>query len=234
MDVDQDGVISTHDVLRYLRQCGFDELLEQECQQLVLYFDNSEQGHLDYNDFMQIILPCDAPTLRAITMNKINVQRTTALIDQTVESELALLLFKEIVFSRQLDKQRMKLHSSKAFNLHAAFQLVDDWNYGYIDQSNLKNFLRKHGHVSSEAELMAIIRRMDLDGDARVNEQEFVDALNIDIPFSKAGFRRTERMQKTLVEQSLGPHFANSIRKSGSRHDSVDVINEKHSVGKQF
>lgn len=81
------------------------------------YFDNSELGQLDYNDFMQIILPCDAPTLRAMTMNKMNVQRTTALIDQTVESELALLLYKEIVFARQLDKQRMKLHSSKAFNV---------------------------------------------------------------------------------------------------------------------
>ena len=58
---------------------------------------------------MQIILPCDAPTLRAMAMNKVDMGRTTALVDETVESELALLLYKEIVFSRQLDKQRMKL-----------------------------------------------------------------------------------------------------------------------------
>lgn len=75
---------------------------------------------------------------------------------------------------------------------------------------------------------------MDLDGDARVSEQEFQDAIKIALPFSKAGYRRTTKMQKTLVEQSLGPHFANSIRKSGSRHDSLDVINEKHSLGRQF
>lgn len=142
---------------------------------------------------MQIILPCDAPVLRAMTMNKINLRRTTALIDPVVEKELALMLYKEIVFNRQLDKLKMKLHSNKSFDMHEAFLMVDDWNYGYIDQTNLKNFLRKHKHITTEQDLLAIIRRMDMDGDARVNEVEFSNALKMNAPFSKANYRRVTK-----------------------------------------
>lgn len=87
----------------------------------------------------------------------------------------------------------MKLHSHKAFDTNEAFQIVDDWNYGYIDQTNLKSFLRKHGHVTSDADLLAIIRRIDLDGDARINEQEFCHALKLEQPFSKANFRHYQK-----------------------------------------
>jgi Ca2+-binding EF-hand superfamily protein len=58
-----------------------------------------------------------------------------------------------------------------------AFSEIDDWNYGYIDAKNLKNFLRKHGYLASEADIMAIIRRMDLDGDARIGKEEFIQSL---------------------------------------------------------
>jgi hypothetical protein len=43
--------------------------------------------------------------------------------------------------------------------------------------------------VTSDADLIAIIRRIDLDGDARINEQEFAFTLRLEQPFSKANFR---------------------------------------------
>jgi Ca2+-binding EF-hand superfamily protein len=55
-----------------------------------------------------------------------------------------------------------------------AFAEIDDWGYGYIDAKNLKNFLRKHGYLADDHDLMAIIRRIDLDGDARVGKDEFI------------------------------------------------------------
>jgi Ca2+-binding EF-hand superfamily protein len=67
-----------------------------------------------------------------------------------------------------------------------AFLEIDDWGYGYIDQKNLKNFLRKHGYLANESELMAIIRRMDLDGDARIGKEEFIQGLMPDQPYSKS------------------------------------------------
>jgi Ca2+-binding EF-hand superfamily protein len=50
---------------------------------------------------------------------------------------------------------------------------VDDWNYGYIDRTNLKKFFRQQGYIARKHEIVAIIRRFDTDGDAKINLQEF-------------------------------------------------------------
>lgn len=63
---------------------------------------------------------------------------------------------------------KQTMAANKSFDYNGAFNSVDDWNYGYIDKKNLKSFLRKHGHLASNEEVMAIIRRMDMDADARL------------------------------------------------------------------
>lgn len=57
------------------------------------------------------------------------------------------------------------------------FKSVDDWNYKYIDQINLKRFLVKCSVLPNDNLLVAIIRRMDLDADAKLNFKEFIDAV---------------------------------------------------------
>ena len=52
IDFDQDGDISPHDLLRFLRQTGFSETHEGECMSIVRYFDNTDRGVLGYNDFL--------------------------------------------------------------------------------------------------------------------------------------------------------------------------------------
>lgn len=80
-----------------------------------------------------------------------------------------------------------------------AFYAVDDWSYGFIDKTNLKSFLRKHNYLASTAEAIAIIRRMDLDADARLSKQEFVEALRPEEPYSKS----LKRTQIKKVEKSV-------------------------------
>lgn len=46
-------------------------------------------------------------------------------------------------------------------------------------------FLQKHGYKASTNEVMAIIRRMDLDADARLSRQEFIEAIKPEEPYSK-------------------------------------------------
>ena len=76
--------------------------------------------------------------------------------------------------------------SHKQFEYDLAFNEIDDWRYGYIDHKNLKSFLRKHGWIGQEADLRAIIRRVDLDGDQRIGREEFIEALMPYQPYSKA------------------------------------------------
>ena len=63
------------------------------------------------------------------------------------------------------------------YSLEILFKSVDAWNYKYIDQINLKRFLIKCGVLPTDNLLLAIIRRMDLDADAKLNLKEFIDAI---------------------------------------------------------
>jgi Ca2+-binding EF-hand superfamily protein len=47
-------------------------------------------------------------------------------------------------------------------------------------------FLKKHGFLASTADVVAIIRRMDLDADARLSMQEFIEGIKPEEPYSKA------------------------------------------------
>ena len=57
------------------------------------------------------------------------------------------------------------------------FRAIDDWNYKFIDQINLKRFLVKVCLLPNDALILAIIRRIDLDADAKLNVREFTDAI---------------------------------------------------------
>jgi Ca2+-binding EF-hand superfamily protein len=63
------------------------------------------------------------------------------------------------------------------YNLERLFNEIDATRTNYIDVSNLKSFLIKCSYLPNDNFLLAIVRRMDLDGDAKLNFREFIDAL---------------------------------------------------------
>lgn len=90
------------------------------------------------------------------------------------------------------------MECSKQFDYEKAFYEIDDWNYGYIDRKNLKSFLRKHGFLAKNKDVMSIIRRMDLDADARLSKEEFISSLIPDEPYSKLVKRQKDKEMKTV------------------------------------
>ena len=59
LDRDGDGLITSVELIRFLRDNGVDEATEADCFSIIRYFDvNCDQG-LRYKDFLQMIMPCD-------------------------------------------------------------------------------------------------------------------------------------------------------------------------------
>ncbi len=48
------------------------------------------------------------------------------------------------------EQLKRNLEQSYDFTVQNAYQAVDDWNYTFIDHTNLKRFLVKMGHVPSK------------------------------------------------------------------------------------
>lgn len=99
------------------------------------------------------------------------------LLDPEIEAELTKLFEKEIALHRVTEELKQQLDASKDFSPEKAFEAIDDWSYGYVDKKNLKSFLRKRDYLASSAECMAIIRRLDLDADARLSRLEFFEGI---------------------------------------------------------
>jgi len=102
------------------------------------------------------------------------------------------------------------MESSKQFDYSKAYYSIDDWNYGHIDRRNLKIFLKKHGFLATSEDVVAIIRRMDLDADARLSKQEFIEGIKPEEPYSKAMKRQSSRSRK----RNQTPKFQRHSRKS--------------------
>ena len=95
-----------------------------------------------------------------------------------MESALTNVLFNEIRLSRRILTLRQDLSCSYDFTNYAAFRTLDKFNDGYITLDSLKHFYRSNYKYLSDKEALAIIRRVDTDGDARIGYSEFCDFLN--------------------------------------------------------
>ena len=95
-----------------------------------------------------------------------------------VERETATLLAQEIDFQLQLEQLKQDLEKFKSFSIKRAFKAIDYNNTGIIDEGSIRRFLKRAGHQPVKDELTAIMRRFDLDGDAKLTYAEFEEALS--------------------------------------------------------
>ena len=59
IDRDQDGRITSLEILKFLRDNGVEEATEADTYYVVKYFDSDGDEKLDYEDLMQMVMPCD-------------------------------------------------------------------------------------------------------------------------------------------------------------------------------
>lgn len=122
-----------------------------------------------------------------------------------VERALTNLLMKEVKLQMKAENLKRCLEQSYDFSVQGAFKVIDDWNYKYIDDSNLKRFLRNVGYLASKQELVAIIRRIDLDGDAKINLDEFNEGVRSQFSLAAPYSSKSQKlnMSKQLSRSNL-------------------------------
>lgn len=57
------------------------------------------------------------------------------------------------------------------------YSQIDDCGLGFIDSVSLGRFMKKCGVIPSKELLISIIRRFDLDSDAKLSRKEFINGL---------------------------------------------------------
>jgi EF-hand domain pair len=99
-----------------------------------------------------------------------------------LEDSLTALIESEIQFHLNLESLRKELEYSYDFSTSRIFKAIDESRLGFINESNLRIFLKKMGHQPLKAELLAILRRFDLNGDSKISYSEFKEAVRSSNP----------------------------------------------------
>ncbi|CAI2371488.1 unnamed protein product [Moneuplotes crassus] len=184
LDRENKGYLSPKDFYNFMQENGFDHVTMKDCQYLVKYFDSDEDGVLNYTDYMQLVITCDDTYLRAVVTQRdpygVNPDEYLSPI---LERELAILFEKEFAYHREISIICSRTKETPGFSYDKAF--IEICNYGYsdedgyesIDHTSIDNFLRKNGFASTEEELTAIVRRIDVSADGRCSYNEFEESL---------------------------------------------------------
>lgn len=178
IDRDATGAITSIELVNFLRDNGIAHITEGEAYNLISFFDSNGDKRLSFQEFIQIMLPCEDNILRNITIDRpsVRVGRFDRLpID--IEHSMAAVIEKEVILARRVEAGKRDLELGLDYTSTAAFRSVDRYNSGLITTVNLGAFLRDQGHWASEGELLAIVRRIDTDGDASIDLREWAEFL---------------------------------------------------------
>ena len=94
-----------------------------------------------------------------------------------VEKALAKLIELELSLAGQSEILKQELVSCYDFNIELLYKELDDCGFKFVDTCSLNRFLHKCGIAEKQQRVVAIIRRLDLDADARLSYTEFVEGL---------------------------------------------------------
>lgn len=188
------------ELLNFLRDNGIHTCTEADCYYVVKFFDSDEDGRLNYPDFMQMVLPCNNMQLRATATQRPNAYISTKdYLTLDVERDITVLIQKEIDLHKKSEALKQEMESSPEFSGDILYNTIDDWGYGYVDQRNLKGFFRKNKGNVTDDDLIAIIRRLDLDADSKLNKEEFITGMKAQEPYSKMIIRERLGKQEELT-----------------------------------
>ena len=174
-----DGTVTSGELTNFLRENGNVTISESEVFNLVAFFDGNGDRRLTCEEFVQMFLPCEDNYLRSSTSARYaSSVLPHELLPKDIEFAMVEVIAKEINLQRRLEGLKSDLSACLDYSAFSAFNSVERFTRaGCVDTVSLGEFLRNQGHFASEAELVAIIRRMDTNGDSTISSGELAEFL---------------------------------------------------------
>jgi hypothetical protein len=128
---------------------------------------------------MEVLLPCDDLYMRSVITQRPSYDCPRhANLSFTIEKQVALLLKLEIEFHQQVEQLKHDLKRRLDWSNMRAFQTIDNRGEGFLNYNNLMNFCRMNSFRASESEVIAMVRRLDVDADQRITFNEFNEMMD--------------------------------------------------------
>ena len=143
LDRDYSGAITSREICNFLRDNNVYHVSESEAYTLVQFFDSNGDGRLSFQEFLQMVLPCEDNFLRNQTLDRY-AQRVGRydFLPRDIELALTSVLEKEIDLQRRLESLKRDLQVQYDYSPFAAFRSIDRYNTGRVDSVSVGSFLR--------------------------------------------------------------------------------------------
>ncbi|CAK57736.1 unnamed protein product (macronuclear) [Paramecium tetraurelia] len=123
---------------------------------------------LNYQDFLNLILPKTDSELREITAMK---QPTKSAVEKQIDYTLAQLF--NLEYNEAINLERLKTRLSNQYNADQMFQSLDSLNNNILNFKDFDRFFRRNGLLLYEEELIAFFYRIDLQRTGQITLNEF-------------------------------------------------------------
>jgi len=152
---------------------------ETEAYNLIAFFDSDGNRKLSYDEFIQIFLPCENNYLRDTTASRFApAVLPHEALPRDIESAMTDVIEKEINLQRKLEGLKADLGACYDYSPYSAFNSVERFTRtGALNTINIGEFLRTHGRFASQDHLVAIVRRIDTDGNCQITSSELAEFL---------------------------------------------------------
>ena len=179
VDRNATGTVDTSELIAFLANNGIYHVSDSEAYNLVSFFDSDGNKRLTYDEFVQMFLPCEDNYLRDRTTVRVApTVLSHEVLPRDIEVAMCDVIEKEIALQRRLETLKNDLGALLDYSAYSAFNTVERFTRsGVLNTVNIGDFLRTQGHHASEVELVAIVRRIDTNGDCTISSGEFAEFL---------------------------------------------------------
>jgi Ca2+-binding EF-hand superfamily protein len=177
VDRNGSGTVDVGEFMAFLNSNGIYHVSDSEAYNLVSFFDSDGNKRLSFDEFVQMFLPCEDNYLRDRTTVRVAPSVLPhEQLPRDIESAMCDILEKEIALQRRLESLKSDLGALLEYSAYSAFSSVERFTRsGVLNTINIGDFLRSQGHFASEPELVAIVRRIDTNGDCNITSSEFAE-----------------------------------------------------------
>jgi Ca2+-binding EF-hand superfamily protein len=183
VDRNGSGGVNAGELQDFLRDNGIHHVTLTELDHLVAYFDSNGNKTLDNQEFFAMFLPCEDNFLRdtALARPSVRVLRFDRL-PSDIEFQMAKVLEQEIDLQRSLEVLKADLEMVPEYNANSVFNFIDTNKSGTVSTDEVSLFLKRAGYYATDLESLAIIRRLDSDGNSMISYSEFAEFMRRLIP----------------------------------------------------
>ncbi|MGL4948733.1 MAG: EF-hand domain-containing protein, partial [Mycoplasma sp.] len=162
LDIEGKSLVDSINIVDYLSSKG-KFCSEQEAQLIILFYDEDGDGSLSYCEFVNLV-QSDKSFRRNYTTGN---SKLSFSIDYSLEK----LLEKEIDLAKNIIPWLNDLKTRQDFNIHEWYHQVK--SFDSITPDSIKSFLEKNNASFLGSDIKAVMKRLDLNSDGRIDLNEF-------------------------------------------------------------